>query len=119
LSVIKEPEVPEGWLTGRDVFELERRALFSQVSMAPCQLSRASTNKRLTVLGISCPSHPTHKARCISVIRSRWLPRLFDPRKRQPNPRVPQRLPSSCLYNYPKGDWCINCSRLSISWMEL
>lgn len=34
LSVIKEPEVPEGWLTGRDVFELERRALFSKVSLA-------------------------------------------------------------------------------------
>lgn len=32
LSVIKEPEVPEGWWTGHDVFELERRALFSKVS---------------------------------------------------------------------------------------
>jgi hypothetical protein len=31
LSVSKEPEVPEGWWNGRDVFELERRALFSQV----------------------------------------------------------------------------------------
>ncbi|CAI7566472.1 unnamed protein product [Penicillium pancosmium] len=30
LSVIKEPEVPEGWLIGRDVFELERRGLFSK-----------------------------------------------------------------------------------------
>lgn len=31
LSVIKEPEVPEGWWNGRDAFELERRALFSKV----------------------------------------------------------------------------------------
>lgn len=31
LVVSKEPELPEGWWTGRDVFELERRALFSQV----------------------------------------------------------------------------------------
>ncbi|KAJ5984874.1 hypothetical protein N7522_012070 [Penicillium canescens] len=30
LVVSKEPEVPEGWWSGRDVFELERRALFSQ-----------------------------------------------------------------------------------------
>ncbi|KAJ5475792.1 hypothetical protein N7475_001521 [Penicillium sp. IBT 31633x] len=30
LVVSKEPELPEGWWTGRDVFELERRALFSQ-----------------------------------------------------------------------------------------
>lgn len=34
LSVIKEPEIPEGWWNGRDVFELERRALFSKVSFA-------------------------------------------------------------------------------------
>jgi hypothetical protein len=31
LTVSKEPEVPEGWWNGREVFELERRALFSQV----------------------------------------------------------------------------------------
>lgn len=68
LSVIKEPEVPEGWLTGRDVFELERRALFSKVSLAPCQLNRNLTNKRLAVLVVSCPSHTAHEARCISVI---------------------------------------------------
>ncbi|OQD86069.1 hypothetical protein PENANT_c008G08323 [Penicillium antarcticum] len=30
LVVLKEPEVPDGWWSGRDVFELERRALFSQ-----------------------------------------------------------------------------------------
>ncbi|OQD98531.1 hypothetical protein PENSOL_c009G00619 [Penicillium solitum] len=30
LTVSKEPEVPEGWWSGREVFELERRALFSQ-----------------------------------------------------------------------------------------
>lgn len=34
LSVCKEPEVPEGWWTDREVFELERRALFSQVKVA-------------------------------------------------------------------------------------
>jgi hypothetical protein len=32
LSVSKEPEVPEGWWSKRDVFELERRGLFSKVS---------------------------------------------------------------------------------------
>jgi hypothetical protein len=32
LSVSKEPEVPEGWWSNRDVFELERRSLFSQVT---------------------------------------------------------------------------------------
>ena len=31
LTVSKEPEVPQGWWTDRDGFELERRALFSQV----------------------------------------------------------------------------------------
>lgn len=31
LTVSKEPEIPEGWWSGREVFELERRALFSQV----------------------------------------------------------------------------------------
>jgi hypothetical protein len=31
LSVSKEPEVPEGWWSGRDAFELERRAIFSKV----------------------------------------------------------------------------------------
>jgi hypothetical protein len=31
LTVSKEPEFPEGWWTDRDIFELERRALFSQV----------------------------------------------------------------------------------------
>lgn len=32
LSVSKEPEVPEGWWSKREVFELERRGLFSKVS---------------------------------------------------------------------------------------
>jgi hypothetical protein len=31
LAVSKESEIPEGWWNGREVFELERRALFSQV----------------------------------------------------------------------------------------
>lgn len=31
LTVSKEPELPEGWWSGRDVFELERRAIFSKV----------------------------------------------------------------------------------------
>lgn len=31
LSVSKEPEIPEGWWSSREVFEIERRALFSQV----------------------------------------------------------------------------------------
>ncbi|KAJ5173741.1 uncharacterized protein N7500_001672 [Penicillium coprophilum] len=30
LTVSKEPEIPDGWWSGREVFELERRALFSQ-----------------------------------------------------------------------------------------
>ncbi|KAJ5205388.1 Aromatic-ring-hydroxylating dioxygenase alpha subunit [Penicillium cf. griseofulvum] len=30
LTVSKEPEIPEGWWNSREVFELERRALFSQ-----------------------------------------------------------------------------------------
>ncbi|CAG7978711.1 unnamed protein product [Penicillium nalgiovense] len=30
LTVSKESEIPEGWWNGREVFELERRALFSQ-----------------------------------------------------------------------------------------
>lgn len=30
-AVAKEPEVPEGWWSSREVFELERRALFSKV----------------------------------------------------------------------------------------
>ncbi|KAJ5778866.1 hypothetical protein N7457_006586 [Penicillium paradoxum] len=30
LAVSKEPELPEGWWTGQEVFELERRALFSK-----------------------------------------------------------------------------------------
>lgn len=68
LSVIKEPEVPEGWLIGRDVFELERRGLFSKVSLTPCQSSQTITNERLTVLVVSCTSHSTHKTRCISII---------------------------------------------------
>lgn len=35
LTVSKEPEVPEGWWSGRDVFELERRAIFSKVRESP------------------------------------------------------------------------------------
>lgn len=35
LAVSKEPEVPEGWWSSRDVFELERRGLFSQVMVKP------------------------------------------------------------------------------------
>lgn len=31
LAVSKEPDVPEGWWSGREVFELERRAIFSKV----------------------------------------------------------------------------------------
>lgn len=31
LTVSKEPEVPEGWWSSREVFELERRAIFSKV----------------------------------------------------------------------------------------
>lgn len=31
ISVTKEPEVPEGWWTKREIFELERRGLFSKV----------------------------------------------------------------------------------------
>lgn len=31
LAVSKEPELPERWWSSRDVFELERRGLFSQV----------------------------------------------------------------------------------------
>lgn len=31
LVVSKEPDVPEGWWSGREVFELERRAIFSKV----------------------------------------------------------------------------------------
>lgn len=34
LTVFKEPEVPEGWWSSREVFELERRALFSKVIQA-------------------------------------------------------------------------------------
>lgn len=34
LTVSKEPEVPEGWWSSREVFELERRALFSKVIQA-------------------------------------------------------------------------------------
>lgn len=30
-TVSKEPEIPEGWWNSREVFELERRALFSKV----------------------------------------------------------------------------------------
>lgn len=30
-TVTKEPEVPAGWWSSREVFELERRALFSKV----------------------------------------------------------------------------------------
>lgn len=32
LSVSKEPDVPEGWYHSPEVFELERRALFSKVN---------------------------------------------------------------------------------------
>lgn len=35
LTVSKEPEVPEGWWSGRDIFELERRAIFSKVRGSP------------------------------------------------------------------------------------
>lgn len=35
LSVSKEPEVPEGWYRSQEVFELERRALFSKVIKNP------------------------------------------------------------------------------------
>lgn len=31
LTVSKESEVPEGWWSSREVFELERRAIFSKV----------------------------------------------------------------------------------------
>ena len=31
IAVTKEPEVPKGWWDSQDVFELERRALFSKV----------------------------------------------------------------------------------------
>lgn len=68
LSVIKEPEVPEGWLTGRDVFELERRALFSKVLLILCQSRRTLTNERLAVLVVYCTSHSAHEARRISII---------------------------------------------------
>lgn len=35
LSVSKEPDVPEGWYQSQEVFELERRALFSKVTDDP------------------------------------------------------------------------------------
>ena len=35
LSVSKEPEIPEGWLGDSGIFELERRAIFSQVLRMP------------------------------------------------------------------------------------
>lgn len=40
LTVSKEPEVPEGWWSDPDVFELERRALFSQVGTTDSRLVR-------------------------------------------------------------------------------
>lgn len=43
LAVSKEPEVPEGWWSGGDVFQLERRALFSQVRMLnPFEINTAN-----------------------------------------------------------------------------
>ncbi|CDM37391.1 hypothetical protein DTO013E5_7502 [Penicillium roqueforti] len=40
LTVSKEPEIPEGWWSGREVFELERRALFSQTWLYIAHISQ-------------------------------------------------------------------------------
>lgn len=68
LSVIKEPEVPEGWWNGRDIFELERRALFSKVSLAGYKFVSTFTYHSSIVMAVCCPSNPAHKARSISII---------------------------------------------------
>jgi len=64
LSVSKEPEVPEGWWSSREEFELERRAIFSQVmETRPHQLfmftNRASPGYILLTLANSQNRAPT------------------------------------------------------------
>lgn len=45
LSVSKETEIPEGWMTDSAIFELERRGLFSQVMLIVKNLRSTSNMK--------------------------------------------------------------------------
>ena len=55
LTVSKEPEIPEGWWSGREVFELERRALFSQVIGIPVRHHLTALLTRILDMAIHCP----------------------------------------------------------------
>lgn len=45
LSVSKETEIPEGWMTDSAIFELERRGLFSQVILIVENLRNTSNGR--------------------------------------------------------------------------
>lgn len=62
LTVSKESEIPEGWWNGREVFELERRALFSQVMEMLAQYGLTESLTYSSRDGSILPTVPSSKS---------------------------------------------------------
>lgn len=119
-TVTKEPEIPEGFWTCRETFDLERRALFSKVqspnSVPPEQSLTIHTSP---VMALPRTRSPICQTRHVPVLRRGRLPHLPDQRQRRQNPRLPQCLSTPCVYRHPQGIRCVDRARVQVSRLEL
>lgn len=124
LFVVKESEFPANWFDGKEVFELEKRAIFSKVkSTSSLQNSRRQEKSVslmfFAVMDIHRPFFPLLKTGRLSRLRLLRLSLLPHPREGLEDPRIPQCLPAPGLHHHEKGIWLVRRSGMSVSWLEL